>query len=322
MLKHLGPKALPGIPHLITAGLGYRGQSGSPKRAAERALKELGPVAVPDLVRALRGNDRVLRRKAVHVLGMIGPEASASVPAGGAARRERRAPRRNCGVRTWEDWPRGGEAIPALEQRLRAPEIRTRVQAADILRRIDPNARQVISVLRAALEGDDPPSRSQAITTLGSMGPQAVPLLERVLRESKHPLEGPAIYRALAAIDPEPEVARFAAHRHARGQRSRRPPRGTEDRPGHRPRGEGMPSRRGTNPGGQRLPGQTRRRAHPRRHGRGQHAFDFAPAEALVERSRVGREAKGSRSAGPLRREGQEVPYRPCGVVWTPRIGN
>jgi HEAT repeat protein len=203
VLKHLGAKALPGIPQLITAGLGYNGQSGSPQGAAERALKELGPVAVPDLVRALRGNDRALCSKVASVLGMIGPEARASVPALVALLDDNEGHLAEvAGHALGKIGPAAREAIPALEQRLRAPEIRTRVQAADILVQIDPDARRVIPILNEALEADDPPSRSQAIATLGSVGPQAVPLLERALRESKHPLEGPAIYGALAAIDP------------------------------------------------------------------------------------------------------------------------
>ena len=204
VLKHLGPKALPGIPHLITAGLGYGGASGSPQGAAERALKHLGPVAVPDLVRALQGNNRVLRSKAARVLGMIGPDARASVPALVALLDDNEGHMADAARHALGSMgPAAREAIPALQRRLRAPEVRTRVQAADILRRIDPDARQVIiPILTEALEGDDRPSRSQAITALGSMGPQAVPLLEQVLRESKHPLEGPAIYAALAAIDP------------------------------------------------------------------------------------------------------------------------
>ncbi len=203
VLAHLGPKALPGIPYLITAGLGYRGQSGSPQRAAERALKSLGPVAVPDLVRSLRGNNRAVRSEAARVLGMIGPDARASVPALVALldENERRLAE-VAGHALGRMGPAASEAIPALERRLRAAELRTRVQAADILHRIDPDSRQVMPILNEALEGDDRPTRSRAIATLGSMGPRAVPLLERVLAESKDPLEGPAIYGALAAIDP------------------------------------------------------------------------------------------------------------------------
>jgi HEAT repeat protein len=128
VLKHLGAKALPGIPHLITAGLGYDGQSGSPEGAAERALKELGPVAVPDLVRVLRGNDRVLRSKAARVLGMIGPEARASVPVLVALLDDNEGHLAEvAGHALGKIGPAAREAIPALEQRLRAPEIRTRV---------------------------------------------------------------------------------------------------------------------------------------------------------------------------------------------------
>jgi HEAT repeat protein len=203
VLTHLGPKAQPGIPFLITAGLGYGGQSGSPRGAAERAFKDLGPVAVPDLVRALRGNNGAVRSEAARVLGMIGPDARASVPALVALldENERRLAE-VAGYALGRIGPAAREAIPVLERRLRAAELRTRVQAADILHRIDPDTRQVMPILKQALEGDDHPARSQAIATLGSMGPQALPLLERVLTESKDPLEGPAIYRALAAIDP------------------------------------------------------------------------------------------------------------------------
>ncbi len=204
VLKHLGPEAVPAIHLLIEAGLGFPGRNAPPQRAAAtQALINLGPVAVPELIRTLQGNNPVFRLNAARVLGMIGPDARASVPAlVGLLDENEKGLALVVESALGKMGPAARKAIPALEQRLRAPQAPTRLRAAEILRQIDPDSRQVIPTLEEALKSSDGLTRSWAITTLGSMGPQAIRVLERVLRESKDQFDGPASYRALAAIDP------------------------------------------------------------------------------------------------------------------------
>lgn len=81
----------------------------------------------------------------------------------------------------------GEPAVPSLVRMLRHPQAKRRVQAAEILARIGPQAKEGVRGLVEALEDPDPDVRKAAARALGQIGPAAAdavgPLL-RVLEES------------------------------------------------------------------------------------------------------------------------------------------
>ena len=81
----------------------------------------------------------------------------------------------------------GKPAVPALVRMLRHPETDRRIQAADILARIGPQAEEAVPGLVEALEDPDPRVRKAVVRALGQIGSgasQAVGPLLHVLEES------------------------------------------------------------------------------------------------------------------------------------------
>lgn len=81
----------------------------------------------------------------------------------------------------------GEPAVPSLVRMLRHPQAKRRVQAAEILARIGPQAKEGVPGLVEALADPDPDVRKAVARALGQIGPAAAdavgPLL-RVLEES------------------------------------------------------------------------------------------------------------------------------------------
>lgn len=94
----------------------------SEQEAAAEALGRIGAAAVPHLVEALSSHDPQVRRKAVEVLGRMGPDAAEAVAAlvpllDDPDERVRKAAIRTLG----QIGPAAKDAVPALMQRLLAP---------------------------------------------------------------------------------------------------------------------------------------------------------------------------------------------------------
>lgn len=76
----------------------------------------------------------------------------------------------------------GAPAVPALERMLRHPEAERRIQAANILARIGPQAEDAVSGLVDALADQDQRVRKAAARALGQIGPGAADAVGPLLR--------------------------------------------------------------------------------------------------------------------------------------------
>jgi HEAT repeat protein len=92
----------------------------------------------------------------------------------------------------------GAPAVPALERMLRHPLADRRVEAADILARIGPDAEHAVGPLIDALADEDLRVRKAAARALGQIGTSAAeavgPLLH-LLEETNEALEPPDAMR-------------------------------------------------------------------------------------------------------------------------------
>jgi serine/threonine protein kinase len=108
----------------------------------------MAPPDVGELVAALRGPDRVARRRSVLALAEVGPRSS--------------------------------EAVQALAQALADPDGRVRFMAAAALGRIGPAAQAAVPALLAAL--DDEAAGNEAAESLVKIGKAAVPALLEMMK--------------------------------------------------------------------------------------------------------------------------------------------
>lgn len=76
----------------------------------------------------------------------------------------------------------GAPAVPPLTRLLRHPDAARRVQAANILARIGPQAAEAVPALAEALEDPDPDVRKSAARALGQIGPAADEAVGPLLR--------------------------------------------------------------------------------------------------------------------------------------------
>src|SRR5262249_32675636 len=77
-LAVLGPEAAPAIPQLLAA---LHDQDFQVRNDVTLALEKIGPATSPGLVKTLDTEDPDVRLRAVTLLGKLGPEAQAALPA-------------------------------------------------------------------------------------------------------------------------------------------------------------------------------------------------------------------------------------------------
>ncbi|HZT79995.1 MAG TPA: HEAT repeat domain-containing protein [Gemmataceae bacterium] len=163
--------------------------------AAGVALAQIGRPAVPELVKALRDEDRNTRLRAARQLAVVGPDAVDAVPALVAALRENDIGlRREVLAALGEIGPAAKDAAPALIALLAEKNKELPRRAASALARIGPVC---LPVLRAALKDDREAVRYWSACALGLMGPdaeEAVPDLLVRLKEDRR-----ASVRSMAA---------------------------------------------------------------------------------------------------------------------------
>ena len=76
-LGAIGPAAIDAVPELLEA---TKDEANVAISDAEFALEAIGPEVIPYLIEAMHGEHRVVQRKAINVLGLLGPAALGVVP--------------------------------------------------------------------------------------------------------------------------------------------------------------------------------------------------------------------------------------------------
>ena len=191
-LGAIGPPAVSVVPVLLKAAHDQRGPKFSVNDAAEKALSQIGPVAIPLLKDALCGEygagsgkalagmgTRALptlieglktegcRAGAAIGVGQMGPMAASAVPALIAAVADN-----SRDVRTWsvrapgQIGPQAKDAVPVLIATLKDSDKWVRLDAVVALGKIGPAARPAIPGLRAMLSDPDQQIRLNAQATL------------------------------------------------------------------------------------------------------------------------------------------------------------
>jgi HEAT repeat protein len=157
-----------------------------------------GKEDVPPLVQALREGDRRARAEAAEELGLIGPAATAALPALREAAKDDDARVRVsaalAGARI--DPKEEGAAVPALAAALKDSAAEVRAAAATALGELGSAGRQAVPELSRALEDGDLKVRWAAADALGQIGPGAKAAAPALLEALE---DGRASLRALAA---------------------------------------------------------------------------------------------------------------------------
>jgi HEAT repeat protein len=159
------------------AGLGLLLQDRSPtvRTTAATALQKIGPDAsgaFAPLLGALRDSDRDVSTAAAATLKGLGSPAPDHVPALAEALKARTTEAREYALRALEGMgDQARDAAPALAGAVRDSDARLRSRAAQVLRKINPDA--YAPALAQALRDDDEAVRRDAVEALVAAGPQA-----------------------------------------------------------------------------------------------------------------------------------------------------
>lgn len=193
ILGSIGKPAVPGLRKLLT------GMTVQPKIRASKALAKMGPQAkeaVPELVQLLTDKYPHVRRGAVEVLGTIGAETpeSAIIQLVDVLRLDA-----DQGVRSSAGTALvriGKPAVPTVARLLKIPKVQVRVDAADILRQIGPNAKEAVTSLTACLKDPDDAVRRSALDALEKIDPESLfPTLVELMRDAN-----PVVRRDIPAL--------------------------------------------------------------------------------------------------------------------------
>lgn len=214
-LAGIGSEARAAVPALLEA---IHDTEGFVDQAAARALAAIDPEVargvVPGFIEALEAPDAQQRRRAVGLLGSLGPAAAGAVPAlVGRLRDEDSEVRRAAVYALGQIGPGAEPAIPALLEELKhALDLHDHTGrelgsfAARALGQIGPTgASQALPILTTALKDPEPMRRSQAVHLLGRLGPHAkdaVPDLVAALRDETRIVRASAAW-ALGEVGPD-----------------------------------------------------------------------------------------------------------------------
>jgi HEAT repeat protein len=147
------------------------------------------PDDAPALVNALQHEDARIRMEAAEDLGLIGPAASATVPALLKLAEKDADPviRVEAAKAVASIDPQNKAAIPMLVEALKHKSAKVRKQAAECLGDLGPGAKSAIAALVQAISDSDPTVSWAAIDALGQIGPgaeSAVPALVEALKDA------------------------------------------------------------------------------------------------------------------------------------------
>jgi HEAT repeat protein len=213
------------MPTFVIDRIPYPKHHATYRYGAAKALGQFGPAAesaVPQLKELLKDDNEMVCWAAAETLGRIGPTArevtvdllaltnsSVALTRVWAAwalwridptSHTTASTRILTGVLT-ENYLAGKEAVDLLEdmgqlrpavtvlvEALKAPAAKTRIQAADLLERIGPGAKEAVGALTLALEDSDRHVRRYAAKALGRIGPEArsaLPQLQQGLKAAE-----------------------------------------------------------------------------------------------------------------------------------------
>ena len=221
-LGNIGEAARASVPQMIVM---FKDDDSLVYEPARLGLANFGVIAVPALIDLLRDPDN--RAAAAAVLGDIGPEAEAAVPALARALEDSDDDVRRTSADALGDiGPAAEAAVPALARALDDTDASVRSNAATALGDLGPVARAAVPALVRALRDGDPDTRWASAEALGEIGvaseavvaglidalddPGAwVPMYARDGLKALGPEAIPAVIGALSDLDPE--VRRLAA---------------------------------------------------------------------------------------------------------------
>jgi HEAT repeat protein len=188
----LGKLGAGGIPGLQKA---LRDEDRLVKRDAAAALGSQDPVSVrpalPDLFELCKMNDSEARRAALGVLiRVVGPQDEQGVTAVQAALADPDEEVKNFAALTLSNvgGPESAVAVPQLIKAMGSPDVELRRQAAAGIRNIGPAAQKAVPELIRALRDPDEELRGNAALALGGIGPgaeAAYPLLVQMIENPK-----------------------------------------------------------------------------------------------------------------------------------------
>jgi HEAT repeat protein len=118
---------------------------------AARALAQIGPGGVPELIEGVRHSKVTIRNRALWALGLMGPD--------------------------------GKEAVDALADALADPEPNLRVMAAYALGEMEAAAKPAVGALCKGLRDKNAKVRAQAALALRTIGADAVPGIQELLKD-------------------------------------------------------------------------------------------------------------------------------------------
>jgi HEAT repeat protein len=186
-LQSIGPDSARALDDLLA---GLKDKVPSVRRASATALAVIVPqaeprqieAAVPVVAAALRDTDPEVRRRAAVALGTIGPRAEAAVAALGESSRTAQEPvQREAALALGRI---GGKAVAELNRNLEHDSGAVRTQAAEGLQLLGYRARPAFAALTKALDDKDSDVRSQAMAALRASDPEpkdVLPVLKQAV---------------------------------------------------------------------------------------------------------------------------------------------
>jgi HEAT repeat protein len=190
---------------------------------AARAAGSLGPTAVPILTQCLKASpttgmawgDRNMRAGAIELLGCMGPDAKAAVPALIEALEDKRMSQRCEAARSLgRIGPEAKAAIPALKGLLQASDDSLRLESLVALARIDTQDESHIAALSECLKNESASVRITAVRALGGLGDRAKPAVPELRRLALNDDDESVLREVIQAL----ESIEASGSKEARGQ--------------------------------------------------------------------------------------------------------
>jgi formylglycine-generating enzyme required for sulfatase activity/HEAT repeat protein len=198
-LKRLKPNIHELVPALLKA---LPGKDNAIKKKIGATIEEMGPPAIPALLQELENQNPDIRTCTATLLEELGPKATPAVPAlitklGSRDKHNQYALEILVKI--------GKPAVPALITKLNTAREKVKIDVAQILGKIGPEAKAAVPALIKMLGDWDPSVKKNAAEALGRIGPHAktaVPALIKALRDHSSVVRRAAV-EALGKIGPE-----------------------------------------------------------------------------------------------------------------------